>query len=215
MSTLFRKVLKSYIFGGVIGLVCGYFIFLIVGKFSNNIHLQVFPIAWITAVIGALVGYGAGLYRQRCIFAAAPDIEGLKVLGIGVFCGFLLLSAFFATSLTKAHSAFVNDVRQISNEPVVEIVFSTAWPDYKPLARIRDPNFVKSFTDKLASAEIYSPSHDSHASEGHVTLVLKYSIKLEWEWYTPERDPSYGILDGRARVPGLGPLLTNGPKQAR
>jgi hypothetical protein len=164
---------------------------------------------------GTYFGYGIGLYRQRRLFATAPDIEGLKVLGIGAFCGFLLIATFFATQLAKTHSVFVNDVRQVSNEPVVEIVFSTARPYFKPLARIRDPNFMKSFTDKLASAEIYSPSHDSFASEGHITLVLKDGRKLEWEWYTPKRDPSNGILDSRAIVPGLGPLLTNGPKQAQ
>ena len=215
MSKLFRKVLMSYIIGGLIGLVCGYFIFLIVGKFAENIHLQVFPIAWVTGVWGALIGYGIGLYRQRRLFATAPDIESMKVLGIGAFCGLLLLASYFALNLTKAHSAFINDVRQISNEQVVEIAFSTAWPDHRPLARIRDPNFIKVFTDKLVSAEIYSPNHDSLASEGHVTLFLKDGRKLEWRWYTPKRDPSNGILDSRARVPGLGPLLTNGPKQAQ
>jgi ammonia channel protein AmtB len=55
MSKLFRKVLMSYIIGGVIGFVCGYFTFIIVRKFAENIHLQAFPIAWVTGVWGALI----------------------------------------------------------------------------------------------------------------------------------------------------------------
>ena len=215
MSKLFRKILKSYIIGGLFGLVCGYVVFLVINRFIEDVHLEAFPVILIGAVLGISIGYGVGLHRNRCFLAAAPEKERQKVLGIGFFCGFLVFASFFVLKSTKARSSVVNNVRQISNEQVVEIVFSTARPYYKPLARIRDPNFIKVFTDKLASAEIYSPNHDSFASEGHVKLVLRYGRELDWEWFTPKRDPSDGILDSLIRVPDLGPLLTNGPKQAR